>query len=61
MQSYMHLAGLERAFYLAVNKNTDELYQERIRYDAEADSAAENERSRTQATMGNALWHARTE
>ena len=36
MQTYMHLAGIERAFYLAVNKDTDELYQERIRYDAEA-------------------------
>jgi hypothetical protein len=36
MQTYMHLAGLERAFYLAVNKNTDELYQERLHYDAEA-------------------------
>ncbi|QYU70329.1 PD-(D/E)XK nuclease family protein [Leptolyngbya sp. 15MV] len=36
MQIYMHLAGLERAFYLAVCKDTDELYQERIRYDAEA-------------------------
>jgi hypothetical protein len=35
MQIYMHFAGIERAFYLAVNKNTDELYQERIRYDAE--------------------------
>lgn len=36
MQVYMHLAGLERAFYLAVNKNTDELYQERVHADAEA-------------------------
>ena len=36
MQTYMHLAGIERAFYLAVNKDTDELYQERIHYDAEA-------------------------
>lgn len=36
MQAYMHLAGIERAFYLAVNKDTDALYQERIRYDAEA-------------------------
>jgi hypothetical protein len=36
MQVYMHLAGLDRAFYLAVNKNTDELYQERIHADAEA-------------------------
>lgn len=35
MQTYMHLAGIERAFYLAVNKDTDELYQERIHYDAE--------------------------
>ena len=36
MQAYMHLAGIERAFYLAVCKDTDELYQERIRHDAEA-------------------------
>jgi hypothetical protein len=35
VQVYMHLAGIERALYLAVNKNTDELYQERIHYDAE--------------------------
>jgi len=34
MQSYMHLSGIERAFYLAVNKDTDELYQERLHYDA---------------------------
>lgn len=32
MQMYMHLTGMERAFYLAVNKNDDELYQERIKY-----------------------------
>ena len=33
MQVYMYLAEprLQRAFYLAVNKNTDELYAERIR------------------------------
>ena len=36
MQVYMHLAGIERAFYLAVNKDTDELYQERLHYDADA-------------------------
>jgi hypothetical protein len=36
MQAYMHLAGIDRAFYLAVNKNTDELYQERARHDAAA-------------------------
>jgi hypothetical protein len=33
MQSYMHLLGLTRAFYLAKNKETDELYSERIEYD----------------------------
>lgn len=33
MQIYMGLTGLERAFYLAVNKNTDELYSERIEFD----------------------------
>jgi hypothetical protein len=35
MQVYMHLAGLDRCFYMAVNKDTDELYQERVAYDAE--------------------------
>lgn len=34
MQIYMHLKGLTRAYYLAVNKNTDELYGERVKYDA---------------------------
>lgn len=34
MQSYMHVAGLERALYLAVCKDNDELYSERIHYDA---------------------------
>ena len=33
MQVYMGLTGMERAFYLAVNKNTDELYSERVDYD----------------------------
>ncbi|NCY25075.1 MAG: oxidoreductase [Alphaproteobacteria bacterium] len=36
MQAYMQLAGLDRAFYLAVCKDTDALYEERIRHDAEA-------------------------
>ena len=36
MQVYMHLAGLERAFYLAVDKNTDELYSERLHHDEAA-------------------------
>lgn len=34
MQAYMHLRGLTRAFYLAKNKDTDELYAERVHYDA---------------------------
>lgn len=33
MQSYMHLAGLERGMYFAVCKDTDEIYQERIQAD----------------------------
>ena len=33
MQAYMHLTGMTRALYLAVNKDTDELYAERVRYD----------------------------
>ena len=33
MQVYMGLTGMERAFYMAVNKNTDELYSERIDFD----------------------------
>lgn len=33
MQLYMHFSGYERAFYLAHNKNTDELYSERVAYD----------------------------
>lgn len=35
MQVYMHARGRERAIYLAVCKDTDELYAERIRYDAD--------------------------
>lgn len=33
MQIYMGLTDYKRAFYLAVNKNTDELYQERVKFD----------------------------
>ena len=33
MQVYMHLTEMTRALYLAVNKNTDELYTERVKYD----------------------------
>jgi hypothetical protein len=32
-QSYMHAQGATRCLYLAVNKNTDERYAERIEYD----------------------------
>ncbi len=33
MQIYMHRTGMKRALYLAVNKNDDSLYAERIEYD----------------------------
>lgn len=33
MMVYMHLTGMTRALYLACNKDTDELYSERIHYD----------------------------
>jgi len=33
MQVYMHLLGLKRALYMVVNKDNDELYTERLRYD----------------------------
>lgn len=35
MQTYCHMFGVTRALYLAVCKDTDELYSERVRYDAE--------------------------
>lgn len=34
MMVYMGLTGMMRALYLAVNKNTDELYGERVRFDS---------------------------
>lgn len=33
-QLYMHIRGLTRCLYLLVSKNTDEIYVERVRYDA---------------------------
>jgi hypothetical protein len=33
MQTYMGYTGMERAMYLAVNKNTDDIYSERIEFD----------------------------
>lgn len=35
MQLYMHWSGMARAFYMAVNKNTDEIYTERVKHDQE--------------------------
>ena len=34
MMVYMHLTGMERAYYFAVCKDTDEIYGERVRYHA---------------------------
>lgn len=39
MQTYMRLAGVDRALYFAVNKNTDAVYTERVEYDEEAAQA----------------------
>lgn len=41
MQIYMRWAQLERALYLAVNKDTDDLHAERVHYDADAAAALE--------------------
>lgn len=41
MQIYMRWASLERALYLAVNKDTDELYAERVRADETVGAALE--------------------
>lgn len=35
VQIYMHKTGMKRALYMAKNKDTDELYSERIEYDRE--------------------------
>jgi len=35
MQCYMHGTGIDRALYLAVCKDDDRIYTERVRYDAE--------------------------
>ena len=35
MQVYMALTGMTRAMYLAVNKDNDELYSERVNADAD--------------------------
>lgn len=42
MNLYAHWSGMTRMFYLAVNKDTDELYSERLHYDkAQAQSLIE--------------------
>lgn len=33
MQTYMHLSGHDRALYLAINKNDDSIYEERVHLD----------------------------
>lgn len=40
MQVYMHGAGLDRALYVAINKNDDSYHIERVHYDKEAAEAA---------------------
>lgn len=46
MQVYMLLTGIDRCIYLAVNKNDDELYYERIRYnESEANQLIERAKS----------------
>lgn len=39
MQIYMGLTGMQRALYMAVNKNTDEIYTERVKYNEEVFAA----------------------
>jgi hypothetical protein len=34
IQSYLHISGFTRALFIALNKNDDQLYAERIHYDA---------------------------
>jgi hypothetical protein len=41
-QMYMHSENLTRCLYIAVNKNTDELYVERVYYDKDYAVRAEN-------------------
>lgn len=50
MQVYMGLRSLSRAFYLAKNKDTDELYAERVHFDAAHFSALMAKAERVKAT-----------
>ncbi|MEL7110963.1 MAG: hypothetical protein AAGL99_17005, partial [Pseudomonadota bacterium] len=42
MQMYMHKTGIERSLYVAVNKNTDAIFVERIKYDFKYANRLEN-------------------
>lgn len=46
MQVGMHLSGMTRALYIVVNKNTDEIYAERVRYSAKSAEWAMNRAER---------------
>lgn len=46
MQLYMRWSGMDRAFYLAVNKDTDALHAERIHAEAEAGERLESKAER---------------
>jgi len=46
MQIYMHLMKLQRALYIVVCKETDELYSERVRYDSKVADAILNRAER---------------
>lgn len=35
MQVYMYATGIERAFYMVINKNDDDIYTERVKLDAQ--------------------------
>lgn len=41
IQTYLFWSGLDRAMYIVVNKNSDDLYQERVYFDKEAAEALE--------------------
>ncbi len=51
VQTYLHCQGLTRALYLGVNKNTDELYCERIEYEVHLSSQADQLLDELQATV----------
>jgi hypothetical protein len=51
VQLYMRWSGMDRAFYLALNKDNDELYSDRIKYDAQAAAALEAKGERVVKAM----------